>query len=326
MYLSIPIFLILLFILYWLFNRKMTVGIWSIKVFISHSIISSFPDENKLKTPSLQASDVTDVPAEFVADPFIISHDSRLYMFFEILDKSSEKGIIGVASSENGEKWNYDRAVLKEDYHLSYPYVFEYNGNFYMIPESSEVSKVLLYKAKNFPYEWEKTCEIIQGNYVDSSIFQYNDKWWMFAGKSGKLHLFFSDDLEKNWAEHPKSPLITNNSSITRPGGRVIVDNHTIYRYTQDGKPTYGSAVRVFKITKLSDIEYEEKEISLVLNGSKKEMGWNKDGMHSIDQLELEENKWLVAVDGHKLEDRNYFSWKIDRILAKWFVKIKEII
>ncbi|MEH7309346.1 glucosamine inositolphosphorylceramide transferase family protein, partial [Neobacillus drentensis] len=221
--LLIFISLILLFFFKGFVNREITLGIWSIKVFNSSKIISKPPNEQSLSTPSLEASDVTDVPAEFIADPFIISCDSKYFMFFEVLDKSSRKGIIGLATSENGEKWSYDRIVLKEKFHLSYPHVFEFNNEFYMIPESCEANSVLLYKSKNFPYEWEKTCEIINGKYVDSSIFHYNNKWWMFSGKCGRLHLFFSEKLEGHWAEHPKSPLISDNYSITRPGGRVIV-------------------------------------------------------------------------------------------------------
>ncbi|MFJ7728157.1 hypothetical protein ACIQXV_18670 [Neobacillus sp. NPDC097160] len=310
---------ILLILIGLLLKRNIIVGIWSISVFNSQTLISKYPDKNKIGRPSLQASDISDVHAEFIADPFIISHQSLFFMFFEILDKTSGKGIIGLATSINGENWNYDRAVLKENYHLSYPYVFKYGDDFYMIPESSEANKVLLYKAKNFPYEWSVVNELIEGNYVDSSIFQYNNKWWMFAGKSGKLHLFFSDTLERNWVEHPKSPLITNNYSITRPGGRVIVEENAIYRYTQDGQPSYGSAVRVFRITVLSEREYEEEEMDLILKGSKKVNDWNRDGMHSIDQLKVAENNWLIAVDGHKLQKENYLLWKADRLLARVF-------
>ncbi|MEH7388359.1 hypothetical protein V7147_23610 [Bacillus sp. JJ1521] len=319
MYLLYGCSLIFLYLLSRLVGKKIMVGVWSISVFNSHTMIFQRLNEKAIKKPILKASDVIDVPAEFVADPFIISFDSKLFMFFEILDKTSGKGIIGLATSRDGENWNYDRAVLKENFHLSYPYVFKYDDNFYMIPESSEANQVLLYKAKNFPYEWEVVNGLIGGQYVDSSIFHYNDKWWLFAGKSGKLHLFYSDKLEGDWSEHPNSPLISDNKSITRPGGRVIVDKDTIYRYTQDGKPSYGSAVRVFKITQLSESEYAEEELNLVLSGTKKERDWNKDGMHTIDQLKMADNQWLVAVDGHILQNRNYILWKLDRLLAKYF-------
>jgi len=302
--------------LIWVLNKKITVGIWSIKVFNSNSIITEQPKNSELKEPTLQASDVTDIPAEFVADPFIILHQSKLYMFFEILDKSLGRGVIGLATSQDGEKWKYDKVVLKENFHLSYPYVFEHNNIIYMIPETSEAGKVLLYKSKYFPYEWEVTSTLIEGNYVDASVFQYKNKWWMFAGKSGKLHLFYTDQLNGPWIEHPKSPLISNNVQITRPGGRVIVEDDQIYRYTQDSKPNYGSAIRVFKITHLTEEEYEEEQVNLVLNGTNNISDWNKDGMHSIDQLKVNDSEWLTVVDGHRLEYKNHFVWKIERILA----------
>ncbi|MFK9089943.1 hypothetical protein [Bacillus salipaludis] len=293
-------------------------GIWSIKVFCSHSLISRPPHRGIFKNPTLQASDVTDVSAEFIADPFILLHDSKYYMFFEVLDKSSGKGVIGFATSENGERWNYEKIVLKEKYHLSYPYVFKFNDEFYMIPESCEANRVLLYKAKNFPYEWDIAYELLNGSYVDSSIFQYDNKWWMLTGQSGNLHLFFSDSLEGEWQEHPKSPLITNNNNVTRPGGRVIVDENKIYRYAQDGEPNYGSSVSVFEIKEISEKEYIEEEVNIILSGTNSKHDWRKDGMHSIDQLKIKENEWLVAVDGHKLVKRNYLLWKLDRGISKF--------
>jgi hypothetical protein len=283
-------------------------------------MILSPPHQELIKSPSLQAADIKDVPAEFIADPFIIHHNFTFYMFFEVLDKQSGKGMIGLATSKDGEKWEYEKIVLREEYHLSYPHVFMYNNNFYMIPESCEANKVLLYKAKNFPYDWKVSKELMKGKYVDTSIFQYNDKWWMFSGKNRKLHLFYSDHLEGNWKEHSKSPLITNNNNITRPGGRVIVENNEIFRYTQDGEPSYGSAVRVFKINHLSKTDYSEKEVDLILKGTKSDTDWRKDGMHSIDQIKINENEWLVVVDGHKLVKRNFILWKLERLFSKFFI------
>lgn len=302
-------------------KREVTLGIWAINVFHSSVIISEPPNEKNLLTPTLQASDVTDVNAEFIADPFITSDGSDFYMFFEVLDKSSNKGVIGLAKSKDGKEWLYDKVILEEEYHLSYPYVFKYNDEFYMIPESCGANAVFLYKTKNFPYEWEKECKLIDGKFVDSSIFQFKDRWWMFASKSGKLHLFLSDDLKKGWTEHPKSPLISNNYNITRAGGMVVVDKDNIYRYAQDGKPNYGNAIRMVKIKKLTETEYEEDQENLILKGTDRNFDWRKDGMHTIDQLKVKENQWLVVVDGHKLEKRNYFKWKLETFSSKIFYK-----
>ncbi|WP_143101027.1 hypothetical protein [Paenibacillus sp. 1_12] len=272
--------------------------------------------------PSLQASDVTDIQAELVADPFLVIHDSITYLFFEVYNKVSEKGEIGFATSIDLENWSYGQIVLDEKFHLSYPQVFKYRDEFYMIPESIGAGKVLLYRAANFPYGWEVTQELIQGKYVDPSVFQYEDKWWMYAGTKGQLHLFYANDLRGNWKEHKCSPINTHSIHVTRPGGRVVVDNNVIYRYMQEGTLNYGQSVHLFQITKLTEDEFEEIQMDTVLKGTDKKNDWRKDGMHHIDQLKLNNNQWLVAVDGHTSKRIHYILWKMDRLLSKIQYKI----
>jgi hypothetical protein len=297
--------------------KKMNIAIWSIKVFRSHSFISKRLDANVLEHPTLQAADVSDVDAEFIADPFILLHNSKYYIFFEVLDRATWKGVIGLAVSDDGEYWAYERIVLKENFHLSYPYVFWHRDEIYMIPETIGAGKIVLYKASKFPYVWEVARELIQGQYADPSVFQYNNKWWMYAFSSanGNLHLFYSDKLDGAWMEHPKSPLISQNFRITRPAGRVIVHNEDVYRFAQDGVPYYGKSVKSFKITKLSETEYEEHEVDVILNGSNHEADWRKDGMHHIDQLKTNDNEWLIAVDGHVFQKQYYLKWRLKRFL-----------
>lgn len=298
----------------------MNTQIWSIKVFSSNDIISKSLFEINMDTPTLQASDVNDIQAEFVADPFIIKYDSQFFMFFEVLNKRSGRGEIGVASSSDGGKWDYQQIVLREEFHLSYPQVFKVNDEMFMLPETTGANRVLLYKAKKFPFQWEIANELFLGDFLDPSIVKYEGKWWIFAGSdSGNLHLYYSEKLEGPWIEHPKSPMITNDKSITRPGGRIIVSGGHIYRYTQDCFPYYGNSVSVFKVNKISESEYREEEISLILSGTNKDNDWRKDGMHHIDQLMVDDNQWLIAVDGHRTHKSNYFSWKLDRIIAKIF-------
>lgn len=303
-----------------LLRQGMIVSTWSIAVFSTDGIVSAAPPKKKILQPTLHASDVTDAPAEFVADPFIIQYQTEFYLFFEVLNKASGRGEIGVASSTDGHKWNYHKLVLREKYHLSYPQVFIYRNEFYMLPETAEANGVILYKARNFPFEWEVELELFKGRYLDPSIVNFNDKWWIFAGTGeGNFHLFYSDHLEGPWIEHHQSPLISNNMRISRPGGRLIVSDGYVYRYTQADYPHYGDSVRLFKVNKLTEHEYDEEEVSLILSGSKQENDWRKDGMHHIDQLNMKDNKWLVAVDGHSFKKVNYLAWKFDRLKSKFF-------
>lgn len=54
--------------------------------------------------------------------------DDFLYMFFENKNVITMQGDIGVArSNDNGVNWEQLGVVLDEDWHLSHPYVFNYN-------------------------------------------------------------------------------------------------------------------------------------------------------------------------------------------------------
>ena len=65
--------------------------------------------------------DVRDVAAVMVADPFMIRAGARWHMFFEVLNRRGLKGQIGLASSDDGRRWRYDRIVLDEPFHLEFP-------------------------------------------------------------------------------------------------------------------------------------------------------------------------------------------------------------
>ena len=119
------------------------------------------------KNPVITAEDVTDVAAQFVADPFIINANGSWYMFFEVLEKSPDRGLISYAVSEDGFSWNYGGVVLREQFHLSYPYVFEWDGNYYLIPETAEAESVRLYKAVDFPTRWSFVQELLVGVHED---------------------------------------------------------------------------------------------------------------------------------------------------------------
>lgn len=278
---------------------------WSIGIYTGNSPME-LADNPQVKNPVISRSDISDIYAGFVADPFMIKVEQTWHMFFEVYNNVTSLGEIGLATSQDGMKWNYEKIVLAEPFHLSYPYVFAWMGEYYLIPESYQADAIRLYKAKNFPSEWEFIGNIMTGMFLDASIFRHNDKWWLFTEtnpqhKYDTLRLFYADELLGNWTEHPQSPVVQGNGHIARPGGRVISTNGKIIRYTQDCDPDYGTQVRAFEIEELTTTTYREKEVvqNPVLIPS--QTGWNGSGMHHIDPHQLENGQWLACVDGRVL-------------------------
>jgi hypothetical protein len=275
---------------------------WSIGVYEGPSP-TSLSSPADIHNPVLRARDVTDAKGVLgVADPFMVRADSTWNLFFELVrnDSITPGGKIALATSPDGRKWTYRQVVLNEPYHLSYPYVFEYDGTYYMIPETSAVHAIRLYRATRFPYEWQFVKTLLSGDdYVDSSIFRYHGLWWIMTeshpSAEDTLRLFYADSLQGKWSEHPMSPIVAGNSHISRPGGRVIVDNGRIIRYAQDDDPTYGNKDWAFEVTKLTPTTYEERRIGIVLRPGPP---WTGVGMHTVDPHRLNDSTWIAVVDG----------------------------
>lgn len=273
---------------------------WSIGIYIGESPFN-FVSPKNIRNPVLTAKDVTDVPADGVADPFMLKENSTWYMFFEVMNSHTKQGDIGLAISNDGLSWIYKQIVLDEPFHISYPYIFKWKNKYYMIPESYQTNSIRLYKAIDFPTKWSFVKTLLYKNCADSSVFFFENKWWMFIGvQNDTLCFYYTDNFMDSWVEHPKSPIIMGNAHIARPGGRVLIFDDRIVRYTQDDDPTYGNQVRAFEITEITTTSYKEKEVSenpIIKAGG---VGWNAEGMHHIDPHRIDENEWIACVDGYR--------------------------
>ncbi|WP_238532898.1 glucosamine inositolphosphorylceramide transferase family protein [Halalkalicoccus jeotgali] len=106
--------------------------------------------------PVLTAENVTDLDEPlFVADPFLFVEDGEWHMFLEAVE-AGVGGVISYASSpDGGVSWEYEEVVLETDWHLSFPYVFKWDGEYYMTTEEGRDDAVVpLYRAEEFPTEW----------------------------------------------------------------------------------------------------------------------------------------------------------------------------
>lgn len=285
--------------------------VFSIAIYAGNSPFDLKPAKGA-RNPVLTANDVSDVIADFVADPFIIRNGDQWHMFFEVMNREAQKGQIALANSSDGYRWEYQKIVLDEPFHLSYPYVFSWEGSYYMIPETYQANAIRLYKAVNFPCEWSFVGTLVEGEpFVDASPFFFEGRWWLFAGSgtsaqwhSADLRLFHADKLTGPWIEHPESPLISGDMHIARPAGRMQVIDGKVFRLTQDCKPLYGMMVRAFEVTKLTEQHYRERKARrkpILMPGG---FGWNTVGMHHMDALLMEDGQWLACVDGWSWEDR----------------------
>jgi hypothetical protein len=280
--------------------------LWSVGIYVGESPFKLLPAP-QVQNPVLTAQDVTDTAAAFVADPFMVRRDDCWYMFFEVFNHQTYRGEIGLATSKDGRVWKYQQIVLKEPFHLSYPYVFAWQGEYYMVPETLELKAIQLYQAETFPNKWSPAGRLIEGKFADPSIFRFENRWWLFACSTphehDSLRLYFADQLTGTWIEHPLSPIVEGNDRIARPAGRVLVLGDKVIRYAQNCFPIYGAQVRAFEISELTPTTYHEKECDLSPILSASGGGWNAVGMHHVDPHKISDGSWIACVDGLRKHD-----------------------
>jgi hypothetical protein len=274
---------------------------WSIGIYTGDSPYDLKPAP-QIPNPVLTAGHVTDIPASFVADPFII-RANPWFMFFEVWNPHSDKGVIGLATSENGFEWRYERIVLSEEFHLSYPYVFEWENTCYMIPETLGANAACLYRADEFPTRWSLVRKLIDGPCADTSIVRFADLWWLFLCSTPYQHdtlrLYFAEQLTGPWREHPQSPLVRGDNCRARPAGRILRVNDKLIRFAQECAPRYGTRVRAFDVLDLTTTNYEEVENSASPVLEPGGGDWNATGMHHLDAQQQPDGTWLACVDGY---------------------------
>ncbi|MCB9092320.1 MAG: hypothetical protein H6621_01195 [Halobacteriovoraceae bacterium] len=198
----------------------------------------------------------------FWADPHVVTHNNKFYIFFEDLPFKTNKGYISVIEMDKDGKHSEAQKVLEKDHHLSYPFVFKHQKKFYMIPETSQNKTIELYEATDFPFKWQFKMNLMENiNTADTTLFFHNNKWWMFtapleyagANRNDELFVYYSDKLESsNWVSYPLNPLLSDVKNA-RPAGAVFSHNGKLYLPLQDNSKTYGYACNINRIVELSE-------------------------------------------------------------------------
>tara|TARA_B100000586_G_C20090875_1_gene420022 strand:+ start:93 stop:1754 length:1662 start_codon:yes stop_codon:yes gene_type:complete len=208
-------------------------------------------------------------PNHFLADPFVYRFKGEDYCFVEAFNYLEKKAQIDVYKLIE-DKYEYLGIALKEDFHLSFPYIFEFKENVYMIPESAKNKDIRLYKAVNFPFDWELEEVLIDNiDAADSLVFHHNKKWWLFTNvdplmkgdHNFQLDIYYSDSLLKgDWIPHKQNPVILE-PTFARNGG-ILFSEDNIYRVGQKFGfyKKYGLGFSIRKILHLDEESYIESE------------------------------------------------------------------
>ena len=204
------------------------------------------------------------------ADPFLYTRGGRTFCFVEDLVYKTNKGhitaleVVGTQIVERG-------IALQEPFHLSFPFLFEFQGQLYMCPETCESRQIRVYRCTEFPLKWELEKILMQAvSAVDAMLFQKGGKWWMLTSidESGsgdhcsELYLFSADSpLSTTWVPHRQNPILVD--SIGGRNAGLIIDGERLLRLGQcQGFDQYGHSLRVYEIKEVSESRYAEELVA----------------------------------------------------------------
>jgi len=224
---------------------------------------SPSPPDPTLFTPIIPPKD------RFWADPFIVFASGNFHIFIEeSLMKPRKKGYISVLQMDQNGQWQPPVKVIDQPYHLSYPFLFEHQGEWYMIPESGQNKTIDLYRCVEFPFRWEHHRVIMEGvRAVDTTLVFHEDRWWMFSNMEDsegsslwdELYVFWSKDpVAGPWVPHPNNPVVSD-ARRARPAGNLYRAGNSLYRPSQDCGLRYGYALNINEVVRLNEREYKER-------------------------------------------------------------------
>jgi hypothetical protein len=253
----------------------------------------------------------------FWADPFPISSGDRRYIFFEDFSFELGRGRIAVVTVDRDGLASDPRTVLDRPYHLSYPFVFEWGGEHFMVPESRESGRLELYRAEEFPDRWASVAVLLDGvAAADATFLDWHGLWWMFVNispdgrlENDRVHLYSARSPLGPWTEHARSPLPLD-PALSRPAGGFIVHGDALYRPSQSGIVRYGHQIRLNRVVRLDLDDYVEEPVSEIAPTWSPRLR----GTHTLNRAED-----LVCIDGYRRRFRppRVLSWRVRTLVRR---------
>lgn len=230
---------------------------------------------------------LADDGARYYADPFAITRDGRTHVFVEEFRAATGLGAISHFTIDENLAASAPETILESATHLSYPVVFEHDGETWMMPESASAGGLDLYRCARFPDDWRPEERLLEGRYHDATLFEHGGRFWIAAATEAfessswdALSLYHAPSLRGPWTPHARNPVLVD-SRCARPGGSLLRLNGSLVRPAQNCSAGYGQRLTLRKILTLDPDTFEEETIGVMSFEKASELG----GPHSLHRI-----------------------------------------
>jgi len=248
----------------------------------------------------------------YYADSFGVVKDDFIHILCEKYDFNHPKGVLtSVLVDKHSCRIIDEKQALDKPYHLAYPFLFENKGEYYCIPESSDIKSIDLYTYNLLSGKLLfKQTLISDIQAVDSSLFEYNGLWWLsFTDKKAtneRLHIWYASEMLGPYTPHANNPVKVDVRS-SRPAGNPFVLNGDLMRPAQDCSLRSGRRVCINKVLKLNPTDFVEIPYAILNPAFNSNY---KQGMHTFNALNQ-----VIIVDGK--QERFIWQWFLRKFLKK---------
>lgn len=270
---------------------------WFVVAGTGHDLIPDFSASSKRQW-------YLNPPADSLwADPFPIEKDGRVWILLEVLPFAKQRGHLAAIELFAGGSHGEPQTIMTTESHLSYPFIFEWQGELYLLPEAGESREVTLWKCERFPDRWSKAATLLTDVcFTDATLIEHDGLWWLFLNigeQNGiclqdELHLYYANAPFGPWASHVENP-VKSDARNSRSAGNIFYRDGKLYRPAQDCATGYGKATVLNRIDRLDTEGFSETPVARI------DAGWRK-GCLCTHTLSRSEKYW--AVDGKHLLPR----------------------
>lgn len=195
----------------------------------------------------------------WAADPFVFEYKNETFIFAELYDYVRRRGILGYCKLNPMGKTKWV-PVIVEDYHMSYPYIFQHGKEIFIIPETNASNELYAYRATAFPDKWEK-YKILRTDvkYADTTPFSLKGRKCALTYQvedpyHPQLYLIDFEQPEKD------QQVYIDNIERRRPAGAVFPYKDKWIRPAQNCVNDYGKGLIFYSYEEQGGKKYTEKE------------------------------------------------------------------
>jgi hypothetical protein len=208
----------------------------------------------------------------YLADPFVLERDGRTFLFVEDFVYRTGRGHISVFEllADGPRELGI---CLQEPFHLSFPFLFEFEGNLYMCPETNEAREVRVYRCDEFPLRWSLAAVLMHEIVAaDPVLFERDGRWWLLLNRDyaadgdlcWALDIYSADSpLSNKWIPHPLNPVCTD-SLCARNGGFLVEGTRRFRPAQRQGFNLYGLGLSIFEIELIAADDYRERQLRVI--------------------------------------------------------------